>query len=88
MYVFLCFIIENMSNKQIKNIQIKKLITNVIRDDDYLEAFLSNLIHYYGKYIYIYIYIYMKILKKKHLLFKQLLVLGNELGRDSLQKHR
>jgi phage/plasmid-associated DNA primase len=54
-YEFKIKFVENPAkdNKYEKKL-IKNLITNVIRDDEYLEAFLSILIHYYKKYIYEY----------------------------------
>lgn len=54
-YEFKIKFVENpMKDNKFEKKLIKNLITNVIRDNDYLEAFLSILIHYYQKYIYEY----------------------------------
>jgi phage/plasmid-associated DNA primase len=54
-YEFKIKFVENpMKGNKFEKKLIKNLITNVIRDNDYLEAFLSILIHYYKKYIYEY----------------------------------
>ncbi len=54
-YEFKIKFVENpsLNNKYEKKL-IKNLITNVIRDQNYLEAFLSILIHFYDKYIFHY----------------------------------
>ena len=54
-YEFKIKFVENpMKENKYEKKLIKNLITNVIRDNDYLEAFLSILTHYYQKYIYEY----------------------------------